>query len=245
MKNSNFLQDLITSIIDRGAIFSSWSDDREISELCQELLSSRGEVSSRRIGSAVLNCYQALDREERVSFFKFLNEQMDLDVDAIAASIDLYRNDRSVENMASLSAAAEAPRQELLRRLNHVPGATSALVSMRRDLLDLLPDYPELKRMDLDFSHLFASWFNRGFLVIRPIPGKVRPTFWQKSFNMKRFMRFRTGMICGAGCNRMTDAVLLSFTQPCPTSPWCLLKSRFVGAPRIPCRKSYGTIGMS
>ena len=177
MKNSNFLQDLITSIIDRGAIFSSWSDDREISELCQELLSSRGEVSSRRIGSAVLNCYQALDREERVSFFKFLNEQMDLDVDAIAASIDLYRNDRSGENMASLSAAAEAPRQELLRRLNHVPGATSALVSMRRDLLDLLPDYPELKRMDLDFSHLFASWFNRGFLVIRPIS-------WQSPANV-------------------------------------------------------------
>lgn len=177
MKNTSFLQDLIASIMDRGAIFSSVNDDRSISELCRELLSSRGEVSSRRIGSALLNCYQALGFEARVAFFQFLNEEMDLDIAAIEDSVELYKNDRSGENLAALSTAAEAPRQELLRRLNHVPGATSALVSMRRDLLDLLPDYPELKRMDLDFSHLFASWFNRGFLVIRPIS-------WQSPANI-------------------------------------------------------------
>jgi len=28
---------------------------------------------------------------------------------------------------------------------------------------------PELEALDLDFRHLFASWFNRGFLVLRPI----------------------------------------------------------------------------
>jgi malonyl-CoA decarboxylase len=28
---------------------------------------------------------------------------------------------------------------------------------------------PSLEALDLDFRHLFASWFNRGFLVLRPI----------------------------------------------------------------------------
>ncbi|MEP0941514.1 MAG: malonyl-CoA decarboxylase [Rhizobiaceae bacterium] len=177
MKNSGFLGDLIASILDRGTIFSSFSDDREIEQLCRELLSSKGEVSSRRIGSAILNRYQELDGDGKLGFFHLLNEQMDLDVAAIEKAARAYGEDRNAANLAALSDAAEAPRQELLRRLNHVPGATSALVNMRKDLLDLLPTNPELKRMDLDFTHLFVSWFNRGFLVIRPIS-------WQSPANI-------------------------------------------------------------
>ncbi|MCV0429869.1 MAG: malonyl-CoA decarboxylase, partial [Roseibium sp.] len=66
-------------------------------------------------------------------------------------------------------AAAEPRRQELFRRLNRVPGATGALVKMRADLLRLRNREPELEALDLDLRHLFASWFNRGFLVLRPI----------------------------------------------------------------------------
>ena len=40
---------------------------------------------------------------------------------------------------------------------------------MRADLLRLGRGDPELEALDLDFRHLFASWFNRGFLVLRPI----------------------------------------------------------------------------
>jgi malonyl-CoA decarboxylase len=40
---------------------------------------------------------------------------------------------------------------------------------MRHDLLGFLPQMPELARVDLDFAHLFQSWFNRGFLVLRQI----------------------------------------------------------------------------
>ncbi len=177
MKNSSFLGELIASIIDRGSSFSAFRDDRSIDKLCADLLSSKGEVSSRKIGSAVLTRYQELDGEDRRAFFQLLCSQMDLDIAALSNAVTAYGGDRSVKNLAALSAAAEAPRQELLRRLNHVPGATSALVNMRKDLLDLLPDNPELKRIDLDFSHLFVSWFNRGFLVIRPIS-------WQSPANI-------------------------------------------------------------
>ncbi len=65
--------------------------------------------------------------------------------------------------------AAEARRQELFRRLNLAPGGTQALVRMRAELLTLLPDHPELACVDRDFTHLFSSWFNRGFLVLRHI----------------------------------------------------------------------------
>ena len=77
--------------------------------------------------------------------------------------------------------AAEPNRQELLRRINQVPGATAQLVAMRLDLLDQVSQHPEFARTDLDFIHLFTSWFNRGFLVLRRIDWDTRPpTFWKK-----------------------------------------------------------------
>jgi malonyl-CoA decarboxylase len=40
---------------------------------------------------------------------------------------------------------------------------------MRSDLLELMREHPDLAVLDVDFRHLFVSWFNRGFLVLRPI----------------------------------------------------------------------------
>ena len=56
-----------------------------------------------------------------------------------------------------------------MRRLNHAPGGTLALVRMREDMIDAADANPPLAALDGDFVHLFASWFNRGFLVLRRI----------------------------------------------------------------------------
>jgi len=68
-----------------------------------------------------------------------------------------------------IHSASEPPSQELIRRLNRVPGATARLVAMRGQLLTLLRGNPDLHGLDADFQHLFSSWFNRGFLEIRRI----------------------------------------------------------------------------
>jgi malonyl-CoA decarboxylase len=65
--------------------------------------------------------------------------------------------------------AAEPPRQELFRRLNSVADGTVGLVRMREALLEEARSNPVLKRVDEDFRHMFRSWFNRGFLVMRTV----------------------------------------------------------------------------
>src|SRR6202140_2525925 len=40
---------------------------------------------------------------------------------------------------------------------------------MRGDLLDLMNGHKDLAALDRDVAHLLASWFNRGFLVLRRI----------------------------------------------------------------------------
>ncbi|MEF9605783.1 malonyl-CoA decarboxylase family protein, partial [Paracoccus sp. PXZ] len=71
-------------------------------------------------------------------------------------------------------------RQELFRRLNLAPGGTAALVRMREELLRHLRDNPALRRVDGDFAHLFASWFNRGFLVLRHIDWNTPASILEK-----------------------------------------------------------------
>ncbi len=87
----------------------------------------------------------------------------------VRTSLDEYERKVSKSSYRAFAAAAEPPRQEFIRRMNMVPGATGALVNMRSDLLRLGKNDPALQALDLDFRHLFASWFNRGFLVLRPI----------------------------------------------------------------------------
>ena len=65
--------------------------------------------------------------------------------------------------------ASEPQRQELFRRLNRAPDATRELVGMRADLLKIMQSNKDLAVVDRDIVHLLASWFNRGFLVLRRI----------------------------------------------------------------------------
>ena len=66
--------------------------------------------------------------------------------------------------------ASEPRRQELIRRINLATGNTVKLVADARGSSGLLPETARsLLEVDDDFAHLFGSWFNRGFLVIRRI----------------------------------------------------------------------------
>jgi malonyl-CoA decarboxylase len=102
---------------------------------------------------------------------------MDIDHEAAQAALSAYVQAPDQATYRAFMAAAEPARQELARRLNQVPGATARLVAMRADLLRLIPQDRSLAKLDLDFRHLLSSWFNRGFLVLRPItwssPAKI------------------------------------------------------------------------
>ncbi|MFC6854671.1 malonyl-CoA decarboxylase [Marivibrio halodurans] len=166
---TSFFNELIGAILDRRPGRPASLDGRPVETLCADLLSSRGEISSNRIGAAILDGYRAMDEAGRRAFFGYLTEALDLDPEGAAEAARRYAEAPTVENLAALERHAEPRRQELFRRLNHVPGATAEMVAMRRDLIGLLKENAALRRTDHDLQHLLRSWFNRGFLVLRPI----------------------------------------------------------------------------
>lgn len=167
----SFFSDLMSTVFERRYRRASEPDHsgRSIEELSQALLGNSGEVSGMTLAHHILDRYSALDDIGKRAFFGFLTTQLGIDAEAVRTSLAAFEADPTKATYRAFLAASEARRQELARRLNQVPGATGQLVEMRKDLLRLMRDTPGLAVLDLDFRHLFASWFNRGFLVLRPI----------------------------------------------------------------------------
>lgn len=167
----SLLADLLSTLIDRRmpALGPARADGRSIEKLCSDLMGSRGEVSGYALARQILDLYEAMDDDRKKRFFAFLNTEMDIEPEQVAAALAAYGEDGSEATYRRLMSAAEPDRQELARRLNQVPGATARLVAMRRDLLRFAAEDRSLARIDVDFRHLLSSWFNRGFLVLRPI----------------------------------------------------------------------------
>lgn len=145
------------------------SDGRPLTELAAALVGSAGETSGLAMAEEILSRFDAMEDGEKLDFFRYLATAMNIDPDLVRATLDDYEKNPAKTTYRAFAAAAEPARQEMIRRLNGASGATGALVQMRADLLRLGRGEPELEALDLDFRHLFASWFNRGFLVLRPI----------------------------------------------------------------------------
>ncbi|MEP3524242.1 MAG: malonyl-CoA decarboxylase [Hyphomicrobiales bacterium] len=169
MSGNSFFQGLLSSVFERGVGLTRSTDKRSMKELIHALVSGRGEVSGTKIAHALFNKYEVMSYEEREEFFVYLNEHLDVNTEAIIEAANRFSEDGSADNLRVLQKVSEPGRLELLRRLNGVPGGTGRLVRMREDFLKIAKTMTRLTRTDVDFQHLFTSWFNRGFLVLRPI----------------------------------------------------------------------------
>jgi len=173
--NMTFLQEMFQSITHRDALLRRRQGDgkppdhRRLVDACLRLLESDGEASSIVLASRALGMYQRLGPEGRRGFFARLASDFAADPTEIDNAYARYAEQRDNASLEALFEACEPRRQELIRRLNLTSGGTVELVRMRQDLLALLREHPELSAIDADFAHLFGSWFNRGFLMLKRI----------------------------------------------------------------------------
>ncbi|MDH4563078.1 malonyl-CoA decarboxylase [Pseudomonas sp. BN411] len=183
--NTSFFQDLLQSITERGR---QLLDSREpppgnaqaLAEASRKLISSHGEASGVALAQQVLCAYRDCPQAQQKAFFDILLKDFAPPHDALAEACQRYLDDPSASNITALFQASEPPRQELFRRLNQAPGGTAELIAMRRLLLQELKGRPDLAAVDHDLQHLLASWFNRGFLVLRRIDWSTPASILEK-----------------------------------------------------------------
>jgi malonyl-CoA decarboxylase len=187
--NTSFFGDMLQSIAERGrALIERTRDRREIAEqrsanlaqLCEDLLSGRGEASGVALAREILSLYGELKTGPRITFFEVLARRFGPDRARLSAAVAAWQASPSDLTAAEVHRASEPRRLELFRRLNLAPGGTAALVRMREQLIDAMDHRDDLAVIDDDFLHLFSSWFNRGFLVLRSIDWSTPASLLEK-----------------------------------------------------------------
>src|SRR5712691_7477040 len=187
--NTSFFGELLQTITERGrALLDRAGARREAAEarseslveLCEDLLSRRGEASGVALAREILARYAELTTGPRIALFEALAVRFGPNRERLAAAIAAWQRDPS-----------EEATEELFRRLNLAPRGTAELVAMREDLLDAMARRDDLAPVDADFVHLFSSWFNRGFLVLRRIDWSTPAIVLEKIIRYEAVHRIR------------------------------------------------------
>jgi len=178
---ASFLKRLVRSVVHPSERIRAARRARHAIELCHALLSERGEVSGAALAREALTAFRELSDAARAAYFDLLVSEFSPDPRRIAAAFEAYRSQpSSPEHLLRLQQEVEPPRQEVFRRINMAPGGTTALLAMRRHVLEGLASRPGWKVIDADLAHLFSSWFNRGFLTLQRIDWRTSAIVLEK-----------------------------------------------------------------
>jgi malonyl-CoA decarboxylase len=171
--NRTYISGLLQTVAQRGRALVGLRREpigvEPLLSLAERLLTGRGEASGMALARSILAGYGALAPQQRREFLAKAASRFGPDLAALGVAAKAFNEGPDEARAADLLRKAEPKRQELVRRLNQAPGGTLALVRMREELLAAAQNDPGLAAFDEDFVHLFASWFNRGFLVLRRI----------------------------------------------------------------------------
>lgn len=159
---------MLGSLFTRSPEAKSTAALKELKLQCRRLLSEAGTANGEAIAADVIRLWGELGEIARGAFFEFL-DTLAPERERVLRSARAYADEASPENVLELQKAIYPPRRVLLQRLNRSSGGVAAIVAMRRALVELLRQRPELRAVDADFSHLLSSWFNPGFLYLRQV----------------------------------------------------------------------------
>ncbi len=159
---------MLGSLFTRSPEAKSTAALKELKLQCRRLLSEAGTANGEAIAADVIRLWGELGEIARGAFFEFL-DTLAPERERVLRAARAYADEASPENVLELQKAIYPPRRVLLQRLNRSSGGVAAIVAMRRALVELLRQRPELRAVDADFSHLLSSWFNPGFLYLRQV----------------------------------------------------------------------------
>ena len=185
------LKEIISSIADVGQKLFKKNEIKQndlvsIISLCDDLISNKGAAFGITVARNITDLYQTLTPENKLLFFKKINEKFKPNHTKVSEAIEAYKKTQNDKNLYNLFVVSEGKRRELFRRMNMSPNGISTIVSLREDLLKILNDNKELQSLDEDLRELFKSWFNPGFLKLEKITWDTKAAVLEKIMKYER-----------------------------------------------------------
>ena len=185
------LKEIISSIADVGQKLFKKTDLKKndletILLLCDDLISNKGAAFGITVARDITNLYQSLSFENKLLFFKKINEKYKPSHTKVTEAIENYQKTQNDKNLYKLFVTSEGKRRELFKRMNMAPNGISTIVSLREDLLKILGENKDLIPLDDDLRELFKSWFNPGFLKLAKITWDTKAAVLEKIMKYER-----------------------------------------------------------
>jgi len=185
------LKEIISSIADVGQkLFKKRIVKKNnldsIIALCDDLISNKGAAFGITVARDITDLYQTLSPENKLSFFKKINDKYKPNHTKVEEAIKNYNEFQNEKNLFNLFIVTEGKRRELFRRMNMSPNGISTIVSLREDLLNNLDGNEDLIPLDNDLRELFKSWFNPGFLKLEKITWNTKAAILEKIMKYER-----------------------------------------------------------
>lgn len=200
--------------------------DRENNESRPEILIKQieaclagqgGEVSARGRAAGLARSYLVFSPSERLVFLKLLASDFGPDRVKVTKAIDRLRkasdDDEIERRQRELREALQPTRITILRKFNTLESGPRFLVELRRELLELKGQHPELEHLDGDLKELLSNWFDVGLLSLRAINWDAPASLLEKLGRYEAVHRIRSWHDLK---NRLeTDRRCYAFFHPC------------------------------
>ena len=175
MSKIKFFQELINTLFEKpikNKSFNFFSDKKKpasTKDHIENVAYAKGEVSALGYAELLMQHCEKLNDKDLINFFRIIRDDFEITPNELESAIDSYSNEKNSKNLISLMKLSEPKRRDIFRRCNGISRGTIRLVNLRKRLLSILNKNPELQAVDYDLVYLFKNWFNRGFLILRPI----------------------------------------------------------------------------
>ena len=186
MSKFSFFSDLVNTLFDkknRKKNFSSLFEKKQnksLLEYIENVNDAKGEISALNYSEELLDYLSQCDQKTLINFFEYLERDYDLDISLIEEVLKNYNKKKEYYFYKDIKKISESKRSEIFRRLNSTQHGTINLVRLREKLLELLDKHPNFQKIDFDLSSLFKDWFNRGFLILKPIDWETPANILEK-----------------------------------------------------------------
>ena len=198
MSKLNFLNGLIDSLFNKknrsksfGFLFEK-KPNKTINDYLDNVYQAKGEISALNFSEELLEFLEKGDNKTIFSFFDYLENDYDLDINLLNNTLLKYEKKNEFDHYKEIKTITETKRSEIFRRLNSSHHGTVKLVKLREKLLNLIDRHEKFRKIDFDLSSLFKDWFNRGFLILKPIDWETPANILEKIIQYEAVHQIRS-----------------------------------------------------
>ena len=175
MSYSETISNLIENLFENSKrassrlLFKSEVSSKDIKELASDIIDSGNNIARVQSAKEFFSIINNLGDCEFKKLMLHLRDDRDINIEKAKLAVKAYDDDKSEKNYIALQKANVSERKILFRKLNSFDESTTHLVKLRERILSSSSKNQNYNKVDNDLKTLFFDWFNRGFLVLKPI----------------------------------------------------------------------------